>query len=394
MSFKLRSPWIAAGAAASFLLVALAVKFSGDPKTQTAGTKGIPVSVSQARVMEFNDDFSTQGSIRALRYASVTPKVDGTILEIYVREGDRVKRGDPLFKSDNVRQEEALKMAQRDLEAASFATEERQEALIRAKADLERVELDYQRFAELLKEGAISQSMFDDVFTRYRQARAMVRSAESMLSSARSSLRKAQAALGIEEKNYRDTTVYAPMDGMVSKRMAEPGEMGRPGVPVLRIDDPSSLEVQAFLPAELYPKVWTGKTSITLEDPSGLYREELTVTTKAPVVDPVTRTFEVRCRTQGSPYKVPGAMARLTVHISSRKSTGVPSKGVVQKEAGPAVYVISGDTAIEVPVATALRSNGWTEITSGDVKEGMVVAVDGASMLSNRSKVKIVRRIP
>ncbi|MCX7827741.1 MAG: efflux RND transporter periplasmic adaptor subunit [Thermanaerothrix sp.] len=391
ISFKVSPRWIAA--AAVLVLGAAALRLAGGDKSQPAKAKDIPVSVATAMSMEFKEAFSTQGSIRALRYASVTPKADGTILEIYVREGDRVRKGAPLFKTDNLRQEEALKMAQRDLEAAAFAAEERSQALIRARADLERVELDHRRFGELLKEGAISQSMFDDVSTRYLQAKAMVRSAESMLSSARASLSKARAALEIARKNYGDTTVYSPMDGMVSKRMAEPGEMGRPGVPVLRIDDPSRLEVQAFLPAELYPKVLPGKTKVVIEDPSGLYREELTVSTKAPVVDPVTRTFEIRCRTQGSPYKVPGAMANLTFQISTRTSIGVPAKCLVRKESGTVVYRIAGAAAKEVKVETGLTAKGWVEITSGDLSEGDLVAADGASMLSDGSKVKTVRRL-
>lgn len=388
---RTRTAWIAAGAV--ILIGGLAfLRLAGDRGSAPVKSRGIPITVASVKAMDFQDRFSTQGSIRALRYAAVTPKSDGTILEIYVREGDRVKRGSPLFKTDNIRQEEALRMAQRDLEGASFAAEERRQALIRARADLERVELDYRRFGELLKDGAVSQSMFDDVSTRYRQAKAMVRSAESMLKAAEASLSKARAALGIAQKNYGDTTVFSPMDGMISRRMAEPGEMGHPGVPVLRIDDPSILEVQAFLPAELYPKISVGRTKLTIEDPSGLYRETLPVTTKAPVVDPTTRTFEVRCRTKGSPYKVPGAMANVTVQLGSRRSLGVTAKGVVQKESGPVVYVVNGSSVKEVPVATGLRSNGWVEITSGDLKEGTDIAAEGASMLSNGSVVRVIRR--
>jgi multidrug efflux pump subunit AcrA (membrane-fusion protein) len=389
---RIKADWrLGALAALAALGVFWGLRHFSPPDEETVG-KAQPVSVREVGPMDFREDFSTQGTIRALRFAAVTPKADGTILEVYVREGDRVRRGQPLFRTDNVRQEEAYRIAQRDVDAASFAVEERTHAVIRARAELERVELDLKRFRELLDEGAISQSMFDDVSTRYRQAKAMYASAQSMLNSAQASLRKAQGALNIARKNLSDTTVVSPMDGMVSRRLMEPGEMGRAGVPVLRIDDPSQVEVLAYLPSEMYPKVVPGVTRVELLDSSGAPVEVLTVKIKSPVVDPTSRSFEVRCLAEGGPSKVPGAMAELRFLLGSSRSLGIPRRSVVHREEGDVIYTVSGDVARMVRVVTGLSTDGHVELVSGDVKAGDLVVVDGAQMLDQGSKVKVVRR--
>ena len=66
----------------------------------------------------------------------------------------------------------------------------------------------------------------------------------------------------IAEKDLRDSLVYAPISGTVSMRLSEPGETGQPGMPILRIADPSEIEVSAFLPAQYYSQIIPGQTNM------------------------------------------------------------------------------------------------------------------------------------
>ena len=70
---------------------------------------------------------------------------------------------------------------------------------------------------------------------------------------------QAKINLQIAEKDLRDALVYAPISGRVSMKLSEPGEMGQPGKPIVRIEDASLIDVSAFLPAQYYHQVIPGK---------------------------------------------------------------------------------------------------------------------------------------
>ena len=122
-------------------------------------------------------------------------------------------------------------------------------ALQRAAIELDRAAKEYRRFQALHEEDVVSQSGFDDVESRYRQMASMRDLSRSTLKAAGENVRKADAALRIAQKNLRDSLVLSPLTGVVSKRLAEPGEAGKVGTPVVRVDDPRLLEAAVRLAA-------------------------------------------------------------------------------------------------------------------------------------------------
>ena len=350
----------------------------------------VPVVLERIATHSFAETVEAQGTLRAKRFALVSPKVDGTLLEVYVREGDRVTEGQtPLFRTDDLRLREAEQIAQKDLAAARFAREERTAALKRSEIELDRAAKEYRRFQSLHQEDVVSQSGFDDVESRYRQMASMRDLSRSTLKAAGENVRKADAALRIAQKNLRDSLVLSPLTGVVSKRLAEPGEAGKVGTPVVRVDDPRLLEAVVFVPGQFYARIQEGRTRVQVSDSGGAWTLEVPVATKSPVVDPTLRTFEARALLSGDAVRVPGALVNLSFLLNRREGPGVPTASVLERAGGKVVFVSDGKTARMVPVRTGLVTNGWTEVLSGDLKPGDAVVAQGQFLLNPGAPVRV-----
>ena len=350
----------------------------------------VPVVLERIATHSFAETVEAQGTLRAKRFALVSPKVDGTLLEVYVREGDRVTEGQtPLFRTDDLRLREAEQIAQKDLAAARFAREERTAALKRSEIELDRAAKEYRRFQSLHQEDVVSQSGFDDVESQYRQLGSMRDLTRSTLKATEENVRKADAALRIARKNLGDSLVRAPLTGVVSKRFAEPGESGKIGILVVRLDDPRVLEAVAFVPGQFYSRLREGQTQVSVGDSGGTWTLEVPLATKSPVVDPTLRTFEVRAVLPGDDLRVPGALVNLSFLLNRREGLGVPTASVLERAGGKVVFVSDGKTARMVPVRTGLVTNGWTEVLSGDLKPGDSVVVQGQFLLNPGAPVRV-----
>jgi RND family efflux transporter MFP subunit len=212
---------------------------------------------------------------------------------------------------------------------------------------------------------------------------------------AREQERRAAASLRIAEKGLRDALVLAPIGGRVSKRLAEPGESGKVGTPVVRIDDPSRIEAIAFLPGQFYARVRKGESRIRIAGTGGDWSREVRVSYRSPVVDPSLRTFEVRALLPGDGERVvPGVLVNMEFLLNERKGLGVPASAVLERSSGKVIFVTDGKTARPVSVETGYETDGWAEIRRGALKPGESVVVEGQSLLDPGTPVRIQREAP
>jgi HlyD family secretion protein len=165
--------------------------------------------------------------------------------------------------------------------------------------------------------------------------------------------------------------------------------MGDIGQPVIRIDDPSVVEVAAFLSVEYYAAIVPGRTAMRI-DVSEIDLGRHVITYKSPTIDPKLRSFEIKCILNDPPAGVaPGAMAQLVVVLEARRGLGVPSAALQQRGGRSVVFVIENDTARQVPVTTGIESAGWTEILEGELAEGAAVVTMGQYMVESDTPVTV-----
>jgi len=353
-------------------------------------TRRVPVVVTPAAVRQFQRSVLVQGNVEARNCAMVSPRIGGTIEAIFVDEGDPVIAGrTKLFAIDQVNLEKAVQIAEHALDVGRSATKEKEASLERVEVDLHKASLDYERFARLREKEMVTADAFEQQQSRYQQLLAAVKHARTLVELSRAQERQAQASLEIAGKNLADAAVLAPISGTISERLHEPGEMANPGNPILRIDDPSVVEVAAFLPVQYYPEVVAGRTAMNVKVGQVELRD-LVACHRSPTVNPKLRTFEVKCLLENPPAGVvPGAMANVEIVFETRQALGVPSSSIQDRGGKPIIFLIRNNTAHQVPLTTGIEAGGWTEIFTADLKENEPVVTLGQNMLEQGTAVEV-----
>lgn len=340
------------------------------------------VVTTPAAVRDFERVLAVQGNLKSKNFAMVSPRVPGTIERIFVEEGDPVVAGQTkLFATDAANLAKSMQIKQHATVVAQSSSHEAQANLERVTVDSEKAELDYRRFERLRANEAVTADAFEQQQSRYRQLQAARKLAEAQVELAAAKEAQSKAELAIAEKDLADAVVLAPINGKVSLRLQEPGEMGSPGQPVVRIDDISVVDVVAFLPSQYYGVVAPGRTEMRVKA-SGVDVGRQIISYRSPTIHPRLRTFEIKSALENPPEGVTsGAMAQIAVVLEARRGLGVPSESIQQRGGRFVVFVVENDMARQVPVTTGIESDGWTEIREGDLKEGAAVITMGQSMV-------------
>jgi RND family efflux transporter MFP subunit len=157
---------------------------------------------------------NASGYVVARRMATVSSKVTGKVLEIYVEEGMEVKKDQVLARLDPVNSSTILTMAERELAAARSNLTEIEVRLTEARRNLERNEA-------LVKQQLVSQTALDT-------SRAEVNALAARLAASQAQVKVSESSLAMRRNDFNDLDVRAPFDGVVISKDAQPGEMISP----------------------------------------------------------------------------------------------------------------------------------------------------------------------
>ena len=237
----------------------------------------------------------------------VAPEVGGRIIEMTIAEGDRVKRGDVVARLDTRDIDLALRRAQADrsqadaqlrLLLAGARGEDIRQAeaqvaaasadLAAAEADLAAAEMDLQRFERLLQVNSGSQKQRDDAATRRQMAADRVAAARARqtgaregvarlrsgsrreeIEAARARLSAVDAQIATLEKSKDDATITAPIDGIVTERLHDPGELVSPRVPIAVLADLDHAWAEVFVDEPMIPRIKLGQAATVFTDAGG-----------------------------------------------------------------------------------------------------------------------------
>ena len=357
---------------------------------ESAEIKLIPVVVKSPVLRDFERRLVVQGNLEAAEYAIVSPRIQGTIDAVFVDEGDLVVAGETmLFQIDKLNLEKAVTLRRHDVEVAKHARRERAANLKRVQADFEKTELDYNRYVRLFDKEAVTPDAFERQESIYKQSKAMLEHAQTLVDLAEEQEKQAEVALAMSEKDLGDAVINAPINGKISERLQEPGEMGKPGQPVVRIDNTSVIEASAYLPSQYYSKIIPGETRMNIEV-SGIDVGQQVVSYRSPTIDNRLRTFEVKCVLKSPPEGVvPGAMAHIVLVLESRKGLGVPSEAIQERGGRSVVFVVRDGTSHQVSVTKGLETAGWTEIIDSNLSEETSVITMGQQMVDEGTLVNV-----
>jgi HlyD family secretion protein len=349
-----------------------------------------PVVTTPVAIREFQRSLAVQGNLEAKNSAMVSPRIPGILEAVFVDEGDAVRANETkLFQTDAANLKENLEISRHSLRVAQYAKQQALASLEKTRADLHKTKLDYDRFKRLFEKQAVTADAFEQQESKYLQLQASEKLSATQVDLAAAQEDQANAALVIAQKNLADTTIYAPVSGKVSMRLLEPGEMGSPGVPVVRIDDISLIETCAYLPASYYSEVIPDKTMIEVVI-SDKNLGQFPVSYKSPTINPKLRTFEVKCLIDNESENIaPGAMAQIRVVLESKQGLSVSSTAIQQRGGKTVVFTVSDDKARMVELQTGIENDGWTEVISDKLNEQSLVVCMGQDMLEDGQVVSV-----
>jgi membrane fusion protein (multidrug efflux system) len=275
------------------------------------------------------------GALIPEREATVRAQISGAVLQTYAEEGQAVRAGQPLVSLDATGIQDAFLSARAAVTSASN------------NADIAAREL--ARSQKLLAAGAIAEREIE-------QVRRNAIAANAALADARARLASAQRQLS-------NTRVVAPISGIVSDRPVSAGDVVQPGTALVTVVDPSSMRLEASVPADQLGSVRIG-VPVTLTV-TGYPGREITgrITRVNPTADPATRQVRIT-------VSIPNAQGRLVGglyangRLASESRTGLvaPLSAIDARSGTPAVLRIKQGKVERVPVQLGLRDEGAEKI--------------------------------
>ena len=277
------------------------------------------------------------GTVRAKLRATIEAKTSGRIVEMPVTLGQKVKAGELLARLD---------------------APEIKARLEQTEASLQQADRDWKRVSSLYNQQAATRADYDTAESRIQQAKAAVSEARAML-------------------DYVE--VKSPFDGVVTRKPADVGDLAAPGKPLVELEDPTRLQLEADVPEAVAGRIRAGASmAVRTGEPD----TELTATVAeiAPNADPLSRTLRVKLDLPGEKGLLSGQFARLAVPIGETSSMRVPASAVVQRGQMEIVFAVENQHARLHLVKTGRQLKNETEILSG-LDSGDAVVVDNPSQL-------------
>lgn len=401
------------------------------------GEKMEKVTVEQAAVRRIVETVTASGKVQPETEVKLSSEVSGEVVELLVKEGDVVKKGQLLFKV----RPDVLKSGF-DRASASFSSQKASVAsaaqlLKQSQGTYANEEGIYKRNVELFKKKVISVAEFDAAKAAYVTANTNLESAKQSLIAAKFNLEQSGANVQEASANLAKATIFAPVDGVISKLSVELGDriLGTAqfaGTEIMRISNLNSMEVNVDVNENDINRVNVGDSASievdAFEDKKfkGVVTEiassskDVGTTTATASTDQVTN-FVVKVRISAdsysgvkggakdlpSPFR-PGLSATVDIESSSVNSLSVPIQAVFTKggekdakDAGSGadkqkskltdksvkqyVYTFADGTVKQVEVTTGIQNDQYIQIKSG-LKAGTAVVSGPYSAIQNKLK--------
>jgi HlyD family secretion protein len=437
---SLRNILIAAGVVIVILTILKSAGIIGDDNS-------IKVSAEESAVRTILETVSASGKIQPEVEVKISADVSGEIVELPVKVSQQVKKGELLCRINPEIYVSNLERMQASVNSSKANLESSRQRLQQAQSQFEKTELNFNRNKKLFADKVISASEFEAVKSAYEVSKAELESARQGVKASEYGVNSAEAALKEARENLNKTTIYAPVDGTISRLNVTRGERvqgvtGFQGTELMRIANLNEMEVQADVSESDIIRVKLNDTAMVEVD---AYRDKkfkgivteiansasvsgqvaTDQVTNYPVKIRVLReSYEDLLQQQTMPFR-PGMSA--TVEIQTKRVANVitvPIQSVTMRDTSetekskkkqetmdenPAsagksetkneriecVFVIENGKVRMQPVKSGIQDNTYIEIKTG-LKEKETVVTGPFNVinkkLKNGDKVKIVEK--
>ncbi|MEO8884815.1 MAG: efflux RND transporter periplasmic adaptor subunit [Mucilaginibacter sp.] len=376
----------------------------------------IQVATEKAAVRDINETVSASGKIKPHTEVKISPEVSGEVVELPVKEGDVVKKGQLICKirPDILKSGYERAVASYNSQKANVGNSS--QMLKQAEANYENQAATYKRNKELFDKKVLTASEFDASKAAYESSKASLEAAKQNVIGSKFGLAQSQASVKEAQDNLIKTTIYSPIDGVISKLSIEQGErvLGTAqfaGTEIMTISDLSQLDVNVDVNENDINRIKLGDSSkieidafadkkfsgVVMEIGSsanvvGTNADQVTNFTVKVRIDPKSYADIMRKdRANTSPFR-PGLTATVDIKTNHTKALSVPIQSVTtrdekkdEKVDGPKqddkektassqpskeyVFIYNNGTVKQTLVTTGIQDDTYIQILSG-LKDG------------------------
>jgi RND family efflux transporter MFP subunit len=331
---------------------------------------------TQARLVESRQQDAPMtvhatGTLHARESATISAQVVGRIERVLVREGDTVRAGQALVLLDDAMLRSSADQAQAAYRAALSQQAAAQEQSTLAASTLA-------RYKQLQAEKSVSPQEMDEVTRRAEAAAASVEALHAQSDAVKAQESGARAMLGY-------TRLSAPFAGVVTARLADPGTMAAPGVPLLQVESSGALQLQAAVDESMIASIRKGmKLPVTLNAAANSVIAG-TVAEIVPAADPASHSFMVKIDLAPSAQLHSGMFGSTEVAIGTHPAILVPRSAVVLRGSLSCVYVLDANGVAQLRSITLGAAHGeLVEVLSGISANEKLVDLPGDRDLAGK----------
>ena len=367
-----------------------------------------PVTAEKIKLNNITEVIPANGKIQPVIEVKISPDVSGEIVELNFKEGDKVKRGDLIIK---IKQDVYISVKER-AEASLNATKAQ---LDQQLAQFTQTEANFERNKKLFEQKAISEKEYEDALSQYEVAKEQIK-------AARFNVRSYDAALKEANENLYKTSIYAPMDGIISKLSVEKGERvvgtsQMAGTEMLRIANFNEMEVlvdvnendiirikdndTAIIEVDAYPnRKFTGVVTQIANSAKNIGSTTDQVTNFEVKVLVLPESYSDLMIEGKNPFR-PGMSASVSIQTATKNNIlTVPiqaittrsdllsdsvKKNLTVNESVENVFVVKGDTLQVRKITTGIQDLNNIEVLTG-LQEGEMVVTGPFSGISKTLK--------
>lgn len=342
---------------------------SSDGKKSVQNTDA-PISVTVSRTTAGTEGSSAtaSGKLVAKNSVNVSTRMMGYITSMNAEVGQNVNAGQLLVSINAT-----------DIQAKGGQANAQ---IAQAQASYNIAKKDYERFQNLYKSQSASQKELDDMRARYEMAQAGLQAAQQMKNEVNA--------------QYRYTNVTAPISGTVTAKFAEQGDMASPGMPLLTIESPSSLQAQVLVSEQNIAMISNGMpVEVTLKSLNKTVSGTVSEISKSSAQ--TGGQYMVKINIHNASGLLPGMFVNVQfpfkssgkINQSFQESMMIPKTALVENGQLTGVYVVSSqNTAVLRWLKTGKSLGDQVEVLSGlDPKESYIISSTGK--LYNGAKVQI-----
>lgn len=288
-----------------------------------------PEQTATVETREITHMYEAAGTIRPLTESVIESQASAKVIKVKVVPGAAVKQGQILIELDARRLETRVKQAKEGLSIAKKQRTQAEKSMDEAKAGLDREQSAYKRTQKLFKSAIVSSQQMEHDKSKFLEAKARLEKSEQARQAAVSAVRQAEEVIKETKISLGYSKITSPADGIVAKKMVDPGDLAVPGKPLLIIQTSGALRLEANVREGLINKIAKGKTyTVRIEILNTTIPAK--VQEIQPYADPATRTFLVKASLPATPGIYPGMFGRLLIPVETEKTLVIPKQAVIR----------------------------------------------------------------